>query len=350
MKDILTLAESKALRGIAIMGIVLHNYCHFHGFAVKENEYTFDAGRPMAFFERLQEFDKDLFIHFFSFFGHYGVPVFLFVSGFGLVMKYETHSTGSVKPLSFIGKHYIKLLRLMIIGYLVFMGVYFIRHDSAAEVFTFERIVEHITMTVNFLEPRPDRIILPGPYWYFGLMLQLYVLYALVLNRWRCVYLILSLVAACWLAQVLCQSSFDALNLLRYNFIGAMLPFATGIVYARYGKLLSKYAYLTIAVVSAVAVFAGSMCFHSWLWVPLFVVTGAVATVRILPAWIIRPCAWMGGVSAALFVTHPIVREVVITHYRQVDIYFGIAIFVLASVSLAMILGKVNWRKEANGH
>ena len=25
---------------IAILGIILHNYCHFLGFAVKENEYT----------------------------------------------------------------------------------------------------------------------------------------------------------------------------------------------------------------------------------------------------------------------------------------------------------------------
>jgi uncharacterized membrane protein YeiB len=29
--------ESQALRGIAILGIILHNYCHFLGQAVKEN-------------------------------------------------------------------------------------------------------------------------------------------------------------------------------------------------------------------------------------------------------------------------------------------------------------------------
>ena len=81
--------ESQALRGIAILGIILHNYCHFLGQAVKENEYKFDATRPVQFWDKLVSLDSDLFIHIFSFLGHYGVPIFLFISGYGLVKKYE---------------------------------------------------------------------------------------------------------------------------------------------------------------------------------------------------------------------------------------------------------------------
>ena len=87
----LSRTESAALRGIAILGIILHNYCHFLGFAVKENEYKFDSSRPMQFFDKLFSLDSDLFIHIFSFLGHYGVPIFLFISGYGLVKKYEAH-------------------------------------------------------------------------------------------------------------------------------------------------------------------------------------------------------------------------------------------------------------------
>ena len=87
----LSRTESSALRGIAILGIILHNYCHFLGFAVKENEYKFDPSRPMQFLDKLFSLDSDLFIHFFSFLGHYGVPIFLFISGYGLVKKYEAH-------------------------------------------------------------------------------------------------------------------------------------------------------------------------------------------------------------------------------------------------------------------
>ena len=49
---LLAMSESAALRGIAILGIMLHNYCHWLGFAVKENEYTFDAERPMQFWDK----------------------------------------------------------------------------------------------------------------------------------------------------------------------------------------------------------------------------------------------------------------------------------------------------------
>ena len=33
------------MRGLAIIGIFLHNYCHWLGFAVKENEYTFTMSK-----------------------------------------------------------------------------------------------------------------------------------------------------------------------------------------------------------------------------------------------------------------------------------------------------------------
>jgi hypothetical protein len=37
--ELLTRAECNALRGIAIIGIVLHNYCHWLRGIVRENEY-----------------------------------------------------------------------------------------------------------------------------------------------------------------------------------------------------------------------------------------------------------------------------------------------------------------------
>lgn len=122
-QPLLSLAQSKALRGIAILGIVLHNYCHFLGFAVKENEYTFTLAKPMMLWDRLMAPDHNLFIHIMSFFGHYGVPVFLFISGFGLVCKYEQSTPERVRAVPFVGYHYLKLLRLMFLGYVAFAVV-----------------------------------------------------------------------------------------------------------------------------------------------------------------------------------------------------------------------------------
>ena len=338
-EQLLSRTETNALRGLAIIGIILHNYCHFLSFAVKENEYTFDVTRPQQMMEMLMSFDKDLFIHIFSFFGHYGVPVFLFASGFGLVMKYEkSKSQGEVAVLPFMTYHYLKLFRLMILGFVTFIIVYILRHDDGAVVYAFDRVISQLTMVINFVYDKPQKIIKPGPYWYFGLMVQLYLLYRLVCYRRRQPSVIIVMIFAALFIQYLCRDNHDTLNYVRYNFIGGVLPFGMGILYARHGKELSVVGNIAIVIISAVVVLFGSMSFLSWLIVPCFIVTGAVATVQLLPARLLNPWVWIGTVSAALFVMHPVMREVIISHYRRVDIYFGIWTYLLSSVALAMLL------------
>lgn len=340
-KELLTNAESAALRGIAILAIILHNYCHFFGLAVKENEYTFTADRPLQLMDKLINLDANLFIHVFSFFGHYGVPIFLFISGFGLVMKYERASLPPFRQQRFISYHFLKLFRLMILGYLVFIVVYCIRNHNGAAVYSWKHVVAQLSMTINFLYFHPDQIIKPGPYWFFGLMLQLYIIYVLVIRRWRNNAVLLALVVAAFLLQWACKDGRDWLNYVRYNFIGGLLPFCMGVYYARYGRTFEPFTYLGIAFVSAVCVLMGSFWFTSWLWVPLFVVTGAVATAKLLPQWLLNPCAWFGALSSALFVMHPVVREVVLAHYRRIDVGFGILVYLLTAVALSMLLNYI---------
>ncbi|MBP3219108.1 MAG: acyltransferase, partial [Prevotella sp.] len=365
--------ESSALRGIAILGIILHNYCHFLGFAVKENEYKFDPSRPMQFLDKLFSLDSDLFIHFFSFLGHYGVPIFLFISGYGLVKKYEAHPKGgepaSAKEASpsgrfggaFIKKHFLKLFRLMVIGYLVFIGIYLLRHSDGAQVYSWDRVLAQLTMTINFFYFDPDHIIKPGPYWYFGLMLQLYILYILVIHRWRSNWLLVALAIGSVALESYFVDSPDWLNYIRYNFIGALLPFCMGIWIAREEEPLSNsrppscspsgapilrfltlHSSLFTLVISALFVLFGSLSFWTWLLVPVFVVTGAIATVKLISNSSLftlhSSLSWFGSISAMLFVMHPIARELIISHYRRIDIYGGIFIYLLSSVALAMLL------------
>ena len=335
---LLTTAESKALRGIAILGIMLHNYCHFLGFAVKENEYTFTAAKPAQLLDRLMSPDMYLPVHLLSFFGHYGVPVFLFISGFGLVCKYERDARGRVGTLPFTGYHYLKLLRLMFLGYIAFAVVSYL-HPHGYHGYTAGRVLAQLLMYINLL-PDPDHIIKPGPYWFFGLMLQLYVVYRLFVYRRRSLNVVV-LMAVCWLAQAVFTPAADPggeiLNRIRYNFIGGMLPFGAGVLYARCGRCLPAWAYACVALVSAAAVFAGSFAFQAWLWVPLFVVTGAVATIRLVPARALGVCVWFGAVSSALFVVHPVTREIIISMSYRGQVYTGLLVYIAASILLAWL-------------
>ena len=40
MRELLTRTECTAMKGIAIIGIMLHNYCHWLKDIVRENEFT----------------------------------------------------------------------------------------------------------------------------------------------------------------------------------------------------------------------------------------------------------------------------------------------------------------------
>ena len=122
-------AEALALRGLAIIGIFLHNYCHWLNPVVKENEYTYSQHRVDAFNHAVLHADALLPMHLLSFFGHYGVPIFLFLSAYGLVKKYETSApisssnTNDTGFLHFASIHFLKLFRMMIVGFTAFVLV-----------------------------------------------------------------------------------------------------------------------------------------------------------------------------------------------------------------------------------
>ncbi len=323
------------MRGLAIMGIVLHNYCHWLGFAVKENEFTFSSEKTDALWQAIASPDALLPVHLLSYFGHYGVPVFLFLSGFGLVMKYE-NGTAMPPARRFVRYHYLKLLRIMMPGFVAFTVV------DAITPGTFHYrtidIIAELLMAINLL-PEPEKTIWPGPYWFFGLMMQLYVLYRLWLSRctWKQA---ITVGAACWIAQLFCQPDGNILNYLRYNCVGAIPVFAAGILAARHGSptginAIDKRKWAGIAMACAVLLTIGCLLYPVWMATPIAVAVATVAAIKILPDAVLRPLTWLGGVSAAMFVVHPMLRKVFIPISRRGDVYEGLLLYVVATVAIS---------------
>ena len=208
MKDLLTRNECTAMRGIAILAIMLHNYCHFIGKVVKENEYQFFTSNNDRLWQVVSHPDELLPVHLLSYFGHYGVPVFLFLSGYGLVRKYET-SHDSCPPVRFVRYSYLKLLRMLIVGFSLFICVDMVTPGRFP--FHWDNVLAQLLMYINVL-PEPDKTIWPGIYWFFGLMMELYIVYRLLLYR-RNSWFVVGLVAVCWLLQVFCDPDGDDLFL-----------------------------------------------------------------------------------------------------------------------------------------
>lgn len=345
MKELLTRNECTAMRGIAILAIVLHNYCHFISKIVQENEYQFFVSHNEQLWQVVTNSDALLPVHLLSFFGHYGVPVFLFLSGYGLVKKYE-ESVDKVVALPFVRYNYLKLFRMLFVGFSLFICVDMVTPGRFQ--FHWDNVIAQLLMYINVL-PEPEKTIWPGIYWFFGLMMELYIVYRLLLYR-RNSWLVVALIAVCWLLQVFCDPEGDILNRLRYNCIGGMLPFGLGIIAARVRTLRtgstfptdSEYApygpilWLLVFVISVALVFAMSFNFYTWLlWIPFFIILGTIALVKAMPKWILSIITWFGSISAAMFVAHPIARKLFITVAWKQDVYDGLMLYIIAVIALS---------------
>ena len=337
MKELLTRTECTAMRGIAILGIMLHNYCHYVKGIVKENEYQFVDGRCDRLWEVLTNPDEFLPMHLLSFFGHYGVPVFLFLSGYGLIKKYET----SPNPSNFHRYHYLKLLRMLIVGFVLFIMVDAVTPGRFP--YHWDNVIAQLLMYINVL-PEPDKIIWPGIYWFFGLMMELYIVYRLLLYR-RSSWWVVVLIAACWLLQVFCDPDGDTLNRLRYNFIGGMLPFGLGVLCGRHFSpqlfTFSPFHFFTFSLLAIVLTITMSFSFHSWLWIPVVIIIGTIAFVKVLPEAVMKVLVWFGTYSAAMFVAHPIARKLFITVAWQRDAYDGLMLYFVAAIGLSWAVKQI---------
>ena len=348
MKELLTRKDCTAMRGIAILAIVLHNYCHFIGKIVKENEYQFFASNNDRLWQVINHPNELLPIHLLSYFGHYGVPIFLFLSGFGLVKKYESENSeySGYSDYSniyrFIRYHYLKLLRMLIVGFSLFICVDMVTPGRFP--FHWDNVIAQLLMYINVL-PTPDKIIWPGIYWFFGLMIELYIVYRLLLYR-RSSWLVVALIAMCWLLQALCDPEGEILNRLRYNFIGGMLPFGLGLIAARIPKvgikcsqggntMFPRWELIIIFLLSSALVVAMCFWYHSWLWIPVFIIFGCIAMVKVMPKWMLTVFTWFGSISAAMFVAHPIARKLFITVAWKQDIYDGLMLYIIATIALS---------------
>jgi len=336
MQTNLTRNETNAMRGIAIIGIFLHNFLHWLQPMLKENEYMFHVDRVRSMWHTMLNPNADFVLQMLSFFGHYGVPVFLFLSAYGLERKYSGNKTTQILP--FIGTHFVKLFRLMVVGFVLFLIVDTLLPHS--HNYFIKDILSQLTLTINLI-PTLYTHVWPGPYWFFGLMMQLYIIYILFIYR-RHWGITVGLMIAFTIVQMAFPPTSYILRYLRYNAIGSMLPFGLGVIYARFmPENVSGKTAVAVFLISILGMIFGSLNYYSWYVVPVFVCAATVTFVKFMPSAIVKCLEWMGGISAALFVMHPIARKLFISLSRNGDIYTGLTLYILTAMVLALLYRKL---------
>jgi hypothetical protein len=351
----LSWTECQVMRAFAILAIMLHNYCHWLNPIVKENEYQYIQHNVDWLLQVLSHPDLLLPVHLLSFFGHYGVPVFLFLSAYGLEQKYGKHrlpptadsgSTGATNgnasasgrkeptAWAFIRYHYLKLFKMMVVGFICFIIID--RLTPGPWHYNVLQIVAQLGMFNNLL-PDPDHQIWPGPFWFFGLMLQLYIIYRLFIYRRSSAWTI-ALMVVCVGIQLLLDPESDAMNQYRYNSTGGMLPFGLGILYARHLKGgTSRGIMLAVFALCTLLMFGMSLDAILWTFVPVFICLGAVTLVKVLPGALMPSLQWLGAISSAIYIIHPTLRKIFIPISRGGDIYTGLLLYIIATIGVAWL-------------
>ncbi len=341
--EFLSRTECEAMKGLAILCVMMHNACHLLAGSVQENEFDFDLNNGLNLLEYLHHPDVYLPVFLFTIIG-IGVHVFTFLSGYGLVKKYERPGV-RVRTLPFIGYRYLKLLRLMLIPLIVYHGIYYYFNHSM--IAGWDTIAAQLLTVVNLLWwPDPGVAIHPGPFWFFGMIMEMYVIYRLLLYRPHGastasrVWPVVALIAAAWLAQTVCDPGGELVHYMRFNFVYGALPFGLGVLAGRYrGKLqLPWWALLLVLLGGLALTVAGNFTPYLWVWVPALVAVSMVAFIKLCHASIVKGAAWIGKLSAMLFVVHPVVRMLLFNNgnavwasgvYKTLAIYF-VAAFVVA--------------------
>ena len=272
------------------------------------------------------------------------MPWFLFLSGYGLFKKYQDVQA----PVGrFLYTHYLKLFRMMAVGFALFIAVDTLNPPSWH--YDSLKVISQLLMFNNLL-PRPDKMIWPGAFWFFGLMMQFYLLYRLVLHRhhWGITALLMVL---CVIVQLQLPPLSEAMNRYRYNFMGGMLPFGLGLLYAQFHKSATLWGNDNVKQSAALLVCIAlayylSQSFLGWTFAPAVICVATLLAAKLLArvavmAWLYRALCWMGGISAALFVTHPITRKLIIPISRHGQPYLGLLLYIVASIALAWVADKL---------
>ena len=330
----LTSLNSSALRSIAIISIILHNYLHRLPGAAPENEFAYNIENDNYFLNAI--FSSDFLIHFFSYWGHLGVPIFVFLSGYGLALKYNNQST--INHKRFFLSHYKKLFIPLLIGTTIFAVIEMIEGNS----FHFFRFVTQSTMLLNLIYPY-ELNISPIPYWYFGLTIQLYVLYQLLIYRKPFKY-----VAALTVVSILfmgCLSThYELLKYSKCNIWGWMIPLSLGVFAARHPSVSLipsriRYAIACLVCLIPVLLLCGRS-YYLWLLTPAVVLPISFCIVKIVPSTVWKFVKVVGDTSLWILVVHPIVRE----FFLPLSSYWGswsVIPYVIITLVLAVLFKKL---------
>ena len=338
-EKLLSRDNSMILRGVAIMFIMLHNFLHLSRFPFTgENEMDFSPEKAEGFFNAVSD-GSNVLGEFLSHLGWIGVPVFVFLTGYGVACKTPIEKDGMV---TYIKRNYLKILALMLPAVLFFAGIDFLKGEIWPELF---KRFSYLTMLTNFAYPY--LVCDPGVYWYFGLTFQFYLLWALFGKRmngknlliWSVALLVVLYVFSVWGAP-------NAMSIFRHCFTGWFPVFAIGVWFGMRKNDMglrpkSVWCELLLLVILLGLILLMGRWMETWIFIPIIALVWfcVMGLLLMRTQYLSKAFRWIGKYSACIFVSHPIARyleiKFLLPHFSNLIINIGI--YVALTVVIALL-------------
>lgn len=330
---------------------MLHNYFHLLPGAASENEFDFKPERFRYFLSVLTE-PSQAIQAVFSYLGHFGVQLFIFLSAYGLAVKYWRTPSWTRFVWSRVRKIYPT--------WFLTVGLYLLVKLAEHGPHGLEEVVRRQWDDVLFTTVGVYTLLPPygfppvGPWWFLPFIMQFYCLWGPLTGFVRrfggvglTVLAILSLSAGSVVPMTL--KGFSALRILTTP-LGHLPEIALGIGCARLGLRLGRWS----AAAAAGFFLLGNL--YAWFW-PL---THVSALVLLLYAYqqargVLRQSNalhWIGLISMPLFFVNGFLREPFWAIGRSGEWYAAIgaglafAVVSLALASAVSLVGRGRGQQE----
>ncbi len=164
--------DTSIIKGFAILCICLHNFLHWIPPYTGENEFYFSTNCINNFLNEISSHPAEILNILFTFLGHYGVQIFIFISGFGLTLSMlKHHKTWLYFIVDRLKKLY-PLLLTAILFYILFKIFMYSKFPTNIQL----KELGYKLLFIHTLLPYQG-LTLNGPWWFFGLIFQLYLVF-----------------------------------------------------------------------------------------------------------------------------------------------------------------------------
>lgn len=301
--------QISAIKGIAIIMIVLHNFIHLQS-GVQENEMYYSRDILIHMLEVTKLDYSTLFNNILSYFGHFGVQLFIFVSGYGLTKKYLNKERINYKK--FIAVRLIKIYSLVVIGLLFYFLLTF-RFITFNEGVAYA--ISTLLMTKNFTYGT-------GPWWFFGFIIQMYLLFPILfslMKKGSNMFFVLLFLSYCLMYFL--HPIATRVNVPIYaNFPGHLPEFLFGIGLAMYPKFILNTKCLLVAlvvfIISNLSVYTFPLSFLSACIILLFLYQKLYLNSS---TYIYKALIFIGNISMIMFAINGLFRGMVYTRFFDGD-------------------------------